>query len=292
MVKLGHVALDGTKIHANASKHKAMSYDRMEKKAAELEAEVKRLMVEAETTDAEEDRKYGKGKRGDELPEELRYKEGRLRKIKAAMKALEEEAEGKPAAKAQRNFTDPDSRIMKDGATKAFEQSYNCQAAVDESQVIVAAEVTQQGNDKQQVKPMVSAIRKNTRNVPETMTQDNGYFSEDNVQHLEKKGIDGYVATGRRKHGEDIPPCSRGRIPEGLTIRERMARKVATKRGRAIYAKRKQIVEPVFGQIKEVRGFRRFLLRGLEAVQGEWSLVCLTHNLMKLFRHEMMPAMG
>jgi len=162
----------------------------------------------------------------------------------------------------------------------------------DESQVIVAAEVTQQGNDKQQVKPMVSAIRKNTRSVPETMTQDNGYFSEQNVQHLEKKGIDGYVATGRQKHGQETPPCCRGRIPEGLTIRERMARKLVTKRGRAIYAKRKQIVEPVFGQIKEARGFRRFLLRGLDAVKAEWRLVCLAHNLMKLFRHELVPAMG
>ena len=292
MVKLGHVALDGTKIQANASKHKAMSYDRMEKKAAELEADVKRLMAEAEATDAEEDRKHGKGKRGDELPEDLRFKETRLRKIKAAMKALEEEAKGRPEAKAQRNFTDPDSRIMKDGATKAFVQSYNCQAAVDASQVIVAAEVTQQGNDKQQVKPMVSAIRKNTHSVPGTMTQDNGYFSEENVQYLEKKGIVGYVATGRQKHGQETPPCCRGRIPEGLTIRERMARKLATKRGRAIYAKRKEIVEPVFGQIKEARGFRRFLLRGMEAVQGEWSLVCLTHNLLKLFRHEIVPVMG
>lgn len=291
MVKLGHVALDGTKIQANASKHKAMSYDRMEKKAEELEAEVKRLMADAEKTDEEEDGKHGKGKRGDELPEELRFKEGRLRKIKAAMKALEEEAKGRPEAKAQRNFTDPDSRIMKDGATKAFQQSYNCQAAVDASQVIVAAEVTQQANDKQQVHPMVKAIRQNTRRMPETMTQDNGYFSEENVEHLKAKGIDIYVATGRQKHGTDSPPCTRGRIPGGLTIRERMARKLATKKGRAIYAKRKQIVEPVFGQIKEARGFRRFLLRGLEAVKAEWSLVCLTHNLMKLFRHETVPVM-
>jgi transposase len=285
MLRLGRVALDGTKVRANASKHKAMSYERMEKKAAELEADVRRLMKEAEGADREEDGRYGKGRRGDELPEELRFKEGRLKKIREAMKALEEEAGGQPEGKAQKNFTDPDSRIMKDGATKSFEQSYNCQAAVTEGQVIVAAEVTQSANDKQQTVPMIRAIRENTGKKPGAVLQDNGYFSEENIAHLEKKGIAAYVATGRQKHGTERLPSPRGRMPAGLTIKERMARKLATKAGRAIYATRKEIVEPVFGQIKEARGFRRFLLRGLEAVRGEWRLVCLTHNLLKLFRH-------
>jgi transposase len=318
LVKLGHVSLDGTKVKANASKHKAMSYGRMEKKAEELEAEVKRLLAEAQAVDDAEDAEYGKGKRGDELPNELHFKQDRLRKIKEAMESLELEAKAeaqamreemrlkelslkkegkkrkgkkpkdpsdKPASKAQRNFTDPESRIMKDGASKSFEQAYNCQAAVDEkSQIIVATNVTQQPNDKQQLEPLVEEIKKNTDdNTPEKLSADNGYFSESNVQYLEQEGIDGYIATGRQKHG-DVPQASgRGRIPKDATTQERMARKLRTKKGRETYSKRKQIVEPVFGQIKEARGFRRFLLRGLENVSAEWDLICLTHNLLKLF---------
>lgn len=317
LVKLGHVSLDGTKVKANASKHKAMSYARMEKSAKELEQEVARLLSEAQKVDEQEDIRYGKGKRGDELPEELRFKESRLRKIREAMASLEAEAKeeaeqereakrnqqealaqkgqkprgnkrreisDKPDGKAQRNFTDPESRIMKDGASKSFEQCYNCQAAADESQVIVATGVTQETNDKEQAKPMVEAIKANLDGrVPEKMSKDSGYYSEQNVLHLQKEGIDAYIAVGRQKHGEAPSRVPRGRIRNETTIKERMARKLRTKKGQGIYKKRKQIVEPVFGQIKEARGFRRFHLRGLEAVTGEWDLVCLTHNILKLF---------
>ncbi|RLB91599.1 MAG: IS1182 family transposase, partial [Deltaproteobacteria bacterium] len=255
LVKLGHVSLDGTKVRANASKHKAMSYGRMEKKVVELEAEVAALLKRAESVDAEEDALYGKGKRGDELPDELRYRETRLRKIKEAMSALEREAEDKakakaqamrdekrnnkksnrkrrgrkkqndsvkPAPKSQRNFTDPDSRIMVDGATKSFEQSYNCQAAVDDkAQVIVATNVTQQANDKRQVKPVVEKLKENTGDdKPKKLSADSGYFSEENVIILEDEGIDGYIATGRQNHGEKPLAAPRGRIPDDATVKE------------------------------------------------------------------------
>lgn len=319
LVRLGHVSLDGTKIKANASKHKAMSYGRMEKKAAELEAEVKHLLRQAQMADDTEDAKYGKGTRGDELPEDLRFKQSRLKKIKEAMASLEAEAKekadakrkdikaseqalrkdgqkrrgkepkepsDKPGSKAQRNFTDPDSRIMKDGASKSFEQAYNCQAGVDEgSQVIVAANVTQEPNDKQQVKPLVEEIKKNTNgDKPCKVSADNGYFSESNIEYLEDEGIDGFIAVGRQKHGDVPEPARRGRIPKAATKQQRMSRKLQTKKGGEIYSKRKYIVEPVFGQIKEARGFRRFLLRGMQNVTAEWDLICLTHNLLKLFR--------
>jgi len=308
LVKLGHVALDGTKVKANASKHKAMSYDRMQKKTDELKAEIARLLAEAEATDETEDVRYGRGKRGDELPEELRFRERRLRKIEEAKQALEEEArkeaEAKPSAagkpeaatvrpkpKAQRNFTDADSRIMKDGATKAFEQAFNGQVAVDsEYQVIVAAGVTQECNDKRQVEPMVERMKANLDGLcPKQMTLDNGYYSDENVKFLRQEGIDAYIATGRLKHGEVPPPVPRGRIPKGLTTKERMARKLRTVKGRCTYAKRKEIAEPAIGQIKEARGFRRFLLRGLEKVDAEWLIICLTHNLLKLFRWSWQP---
>jgi len=256
LVKLGHVSLDGTKIKANASKHKAMSYGRMEKKAEELEAEVDRLLKQAQAVDDDEDSRYGKGKE----------------------------------PKAQRNFTDPESRIMKDGASKSFEQSYNCQAGVDEkSQVIVATSVTQEPNDKQQVKPLVKKIKKNTEgDKPGKISADSGYFSETNVDYLETEGIEGFIATGRQKHGDVPATAGRGRIPKDATKQERMSRKLRTKKGRETYSKRKHIVEPVFGQIKEARGFRRFLLRGLENVSAEWDIICLTHNLLKLFRSGLM----
>lgn len=327
MVKLGHVALDGTKVRANASKHKAMSYGRMEKKAQQLEEEVARLLAEAESVDAGEDARYGKGKRGDELPEELRFKQSRLQKIQEAMTSLEQEAEaetqgrreeirgqqearekeghgrrgrkpkepsGRPDPKAQRNFTDPESRIMKEGATGSFEQCYNCQAAVDEkAQVIVAATVTQQPNDKEQLKPVLEKLEENTGGKkPRTVSADAGYFSEANATHCALEGIDAYLATQKHRHSRASPPAPRGRIPRDATIKERMARKLRTIKGRCTYALRKQIVEPVFGQIKEVRGFRRFLLRGLENVQAEWSLMCLTHNLLKLFRSGLAPKLA
>lgn len=323
LVKLGHVSLDGTKVKANASKHKAMSYGRMEKKVEELEIEVTGLLEQAQAVDDDEDSKYGKGKRGDELPKELRFKQGRLKKIKEAMKSLEAEAKtkadakrkelqqkeqalqkegekrrgkkpkdpsGKPEPKAQRNFTDPESRIMKDGASKSFEQSYNCQAGVDEkTQIIVATNVTQEPNDKQQLKPLVEDIKNNSEgNKPAKISADNGYFSETNVDYLEVEGIEGFIATGRQKHGDVPATAGRGRIPKDATTQERMSRKLRTRKGRETYSKRKYIVEPVFGQIKEARGFRRFLLRGLENVSAEWDLICLTHNLLKLFRSGLM----
>lgn len=318
LVTLGHVALDGTKVRANASKHKAMSYGRMVEKERELEAEVARLLAEAERVDAEEDALYGKGKRGDELPDELKFRKTRLAKIRQAKKALEEraraEAEQKraaqaeeekqreasgekrsgpapkeisdaPQSKAQINFTDPQSRIMKDGATQSFEQCYNGQAAVDaQSQIIVATAVTQAPNDKQQVAPMIEKMKENLGGEkPAELSADNGYFSEDNVAYVERETIEPFIATGRQKHGEKVLPAH-GRLPQNATIKERMARKLRTLRGRGAYKKRKQTVEPVFGQIKGARGFRQFLLRGLRNVSAEWDLICLTHNLLKLHR--------
>jgi transposase len=323
LVKLGHVALDGTKMRANASKHKAMSYGRMEEKIAELEAQVQELLSKAEAVDAAEDAEYGKGRRGEELPEGLRWRQQRLEKIRQAKATLEAEAQAqataerskrsqekppnpssgdeqaaaaspsvptRPADKAQRNFTDPDSRIMKDGATKSFEQCYNCQAAVDsKAQVIVAAQVTQQANDKQQVEPLVAQMKSNLNKLkPREVSADAGYYSEENVRHLEAEQIAAYVAPDRQKHGAAMG-SPRGRIASSATPKERMARKLRTVKGRRKYAKRKATVEPVFGQIKEARGIRRFLLRGLGAVQGEWNMICLTHNLLKLFRSGWRP---
>jgi transposase len=326
LVKLGHVSLDGTKVRANASKHKAMSYGRMEKSVVELEGEVKRLLAEAEGTDTAEDNRYGRGRQDEALPEELRFKQSRLAKIKEAKEALEQEArEGaeaqrleqakkredrdasgdhrgrppkvpseRPEGKAQRNFTDPDSRIMKDGATKAFEQCYNCQAAVDgDSQVIVATRVSQETNDKKELKPVVETLKKNLDGAkPKQLTTDNGYFSENNVTYLAEEQIDGYLATGRIKHGDQLPVAPRGRIPKEASIKERMARKLRTVKGRAIYAKRKEVSEPVFGQIKHVRGIRQLLLRGVDKVRKEWDLICLGHNVLKLFRSGWRPAIA
>ena len=323
LVKLGHVALDGTKVLANASKHKAMSYKRMKKKRTELKAEVAELMARAETVDAEEDAEFGKGVRGDEIPEELRFREKRLAKIEEAMASLEAEAKAEadakraeiaakekareeedrprrgpkpkppsdePKDKAQRNFTDPESRIMVDGATKAFVQAYNCQAAVDaDSQVIVAADVTQEANDKRQVEPVTEQVKANAGRKPKSVSADSGFYSEANAEYLSDEGIDAYVATEKMKHGER-PPSPRGPIPKSATPKQRMQRKLRTKKGRETYARRKTSVEPVFGQIKDARGIRRFLLRGIEAVRAEWRLICLTHNLLKLFRAKSAPA--
>ena len=330
LLKLGHVALDGRKVHANASKHKAMSYGRMKKAEEDLEREVKALLAEAERVDWEEDGKSGKGVRGEDLPEELRRRESRLRKIREARSALEAEArvkaeaeaegarkklaeraekeresgkklpgrepkvpdpeQAKPEEKSQRNFTDPDSRIMKDGATKSFEQCYNAQAAVvEERQVIVASSVSQEANDKNQLEPMVEAIAENMGELPKKLTADAGYYSEDNVKVLEDKEIDGYIAVGRIKHGE-AAPAVRGRPPKEMSPRDRMRRKLMSKRGRTVYARRKCVVEPVFGQMKQVRGLRQFLLRGFEKVSCEWDLWCLTHNLLKLYRFGSLPA--
>jgi transposase len=302
-IKLGRVALDGTKVKANASKHKAMSYERMKEKERAIRAEVRALLAQAEATDAAEDALYGADQRGDELPEELQRRESRLKKIREAKRALEERArqeakdkgksdqevqQSRPAGKDQYNFTDPESRIMKGG--DGFVQGYNVQAAVESTlQLIVGQDVTQAANDKEQIKPMLQVIEKQSGQRPDEALADSGYCSEKNLEYVETGNesgpiIDAYIATGKQKHGESRQPCPRGPLPQDATRVERMKRKLQTKAGRRVYAARKTIVEPVFGQIKQARGFRQFLLRGLDKVSGEWSLVCLTHNILKLYR--------
>lgn len=333
LVKLGHVAIDGSKLRANASKHKAMSYERMCAKEEQLVAEVERLLQEAAATDEAEDQEYGKGRRGDELPPELARRESRLRKIREAKAALEAEAKEKAAAaaavaqakievrkkreeetgkktpgrppqvvevetakpepKAQRNFTDPESRIMKDSATGSFEQSYNAQIAVDsEAQIIVAASLTQEVNDKQQLVPMLTAVKDNLGQLPEKVTADAGYFSAAAVSNEEVSSVDLYVTPDSGKKTEvETELLSAAVAPAAdQPVIEAMREKLKTAAGRAVYKQRKLIVEPVFGQVKEVRGFRRFSFRGLRKNQAEWALICLTHNLLKLFRQGNLPA--
>jgi len=296
LVKLGHVALDGTKIQANASKHKAMSYKRMKEEETRLEAEVAELFRKAETVDAEEDQRYGKGKRGDELPRELVFRESRLKKIREARQALEAEArqaaeKGQennaqtvmPQDKSQRNFTDADSHIMPAPGGKHFIQAYNAQAAVDSAhQVIVAAEITNRPVDRGQAEPMMAVVKANTGSFPLQMSADAGYFSSDAVTNLATLGIDVYMPPGKTRHRSIVLPAPRGRIPKSLSIPDRMRRKLRTKKGQTCYALRKELPEPVFGQIKQVRGFRQFLLRGLDNVGDEWRLICAGHNLLKL----------
>ncbi len=296
LVKLGHVALDGTKVRANASRHKAMSYRRMKEKEAQLAAEVAELLRRAQEVDDEEDRRYGQDKRGDELPEELAFREGRLEKIREAMAALEAEAQaaaeaegkehlGVPDDKAQRNFTDAESRIMPGPGGRDFLQAYNCQAVVDHAhQVIVAARATNQSSDKQQAAAMMQETIDNVGAVPREVSADAGYYSAKAVDELYALGVDPFVAPEQTRHGRVVPPAPRGRIPRHLSPRDRMRRKLQTRRGRQRYALRMETVEPVFGQIKAGRGFRQFLMRGLDKVQGEWSLICTGHNLLKLFR--------
>ena len=296
LVKLGHVALDGTKVKANASRHKAMSYRRMKEQEARLAVEVAELLRRAQEADAEEDHRYGKDKRGDELPEELAFREGRLRKIREAKAALEAEAEaqaeaeggnhpGVPGDKAQRNFTDPESRIMPGPGGRDFQQAYNCQAVVDNAhQVIVAARATNQPSDKGQAPVMMEETIDNVGAVPREVSADAGYYSAKAVDELYALGVDPFVAPEQTRHGRVVPPAPRGRIPSHLSPRDRMRRKLQTKRGRQRYALRMETVEPVFGQIKQGRGFRQFLMRGLEKVNSEWSLICTGHNLLKLFR--------
>jgi len=299
-MQVGRVALDGTKVKANASKHKAMSHDRMVEKEQQLKTEVRQLLEQAEAADAEEDTRHGKNRRGEELPAELARRETRLKKIREAKRALaarareKAEAEGsdpkqaKPKEKDQYNFTDPESRIMK--GADGFVQAYNAQAAVEPNfQLIVGQAVTQATNDKEQLLPMVAVIEQQSGQRPEEILADSGYCSEKNLEGLEsadqpEQEIIGYIATQRLKHDEYKEPCPRGPLPKGATRVDRMRRKLKTKVGKAVYAARKAIVEPVFGQIKQARGFRQFLLRGIEKVRGEWSLVCLTHNLLKMYR--------
>jgi transposase len=298
LVKLGHISLDGTKIKANASRHKAMSYKRMKEEEERLEAEISEMLQKAVAVDEEEDRRYGKDKRGDELPRELAFRESRLKKIRLAREALEAEAkqeaeqaekEGKKAAavptdKTQRNFTDPDSRIMPAPGGKHFEQAYNAQAAVDSAhQVIVAAGVTDEPTDRKQARPMIEQVKTNTGRLPRQMSADAGYFSSETVQTLTSDGVDVYIPPDKTKHRLSLPPAPRGRIPGSLSLPDRMRRKLRTKKGRQRYGLRKVLSEPVFGQIKQARGFRRFLLRGREKVSGEWQFICTGHNVLKLF---------
>jgi transposase len=391
LVSLGNVALDGTKVKANASKHKAMSHERMLKTEAQLEAEIAALLRKAELIDAQEDARYGKGKRGDELPKELQRRQDRLdalRKAKAeleaeaaadnarrreqqartaeeqaaeaadaeaaaadndknaakseaAAQALAKEAQqaerrakaargraelarklavdkaraaglpapdlpssvdplampsrnlpttaaGDPKANAQRNVTDPDSHILKGG--DGWMQGYNCQAAVDgDHQIIVAVGISNQASDAPHFEPMVERIVANTGQLPETLITDAGFCSTDNIERSEQRGLDAYISTSRQEHGKRPRP-SRGPAPRNLDARGRMDRKIRSKAGQAIYALRKTIVEPVFGQIKGARGLDRFLLRGLEKVNGEWSLMAMTHNILKLHRAELVAA--
>lgn len=335
LVKLGNLSTDGTKMGANASRHKAMSYGYMKKDIARLEAEIEQLLKQAEQTDAEQDAALG-SRRGDELPAELKRRTDRLAKIQEAKARLEaaaqikadeeqrrrddeqaqREAEGRqrrgkepapvdptPEDKSQTNFTDPEAKIMKQ-SNKGCDYSYNAQAVVDrENQIIVAAEVTDQANDKQQATPMARAALDNLKAsgierpvaaggtpVPLPNTADSGYFSEKAVEELEKLGMDPHLATGRQKHHETADTAAAGEAASGATAKEKMQAKLRTARGKLLYAARKQIVEPVFGQIKSARGIRKFLMRGLEKVSAEWQLICLTHNLLKMWRRASVAA--
>jgi transposase len=294
-MKLGRVVLDGSKVKANASKHKAMSYGRMKTEEQRLQAEVRRMLEEAAATDEEEDRRYGKDRRGDELPAELARRETRLEKIREAKKAVEErarekaESQGKPKQQAQPkdeaqyNFSDPESRIMK--GPDGFVQAYNTQIAVEpDLQLIVGQRVTQAANDKQQLGPLVEAVVEQAGQKPKVVISDSGYCSDQNLKYLEKKRMEGFVAVDRESYRKRNQTGPRGALPKDATRSDRMRRKLQTKAGAAVYSIRKTVVEPVFGQIKQARGFRQFLLRGLEKTQGEWAMICLTHNILKLHR--------
>jgi transposase len=325
LVKLGNVSTDGTKIQGNASRHKAMSYGYMNKEVERLREEIEALVTAAYQQDEAEDAVLG-SRRGDELPAELARREDRLATIEAAMRRLEARAKteadaerqrraeaeaarqrtgqkrrGKapkpvadaPTDTAQSNFTDPELHIMQT-TNKGWEYCGNAQASVDEAcQIILACDVTDASNDKQQAEPMAQAtlatlaqagiaLPKDASDAVHAIpaTLDNGYYSETAAQALEDLGFDPYMATGRQRHHGSEAEAS----APPATAKERMAAKVRTPAGKALYARRKVIVEPVFGQIKEARGFRRFLLRGLEHIRGEWRLVCLTHNLLKIWR--------
>lgn len=313
LVKLGHVAIDGTKIKANASKYQSLSYERMKDTEQELAAEVARLLSEAQGIDEEEDQLYGPGKRGDELPEELRDPETRLARIRSLIGELEAEAkaaaeheqaekekpeaersrrkwrrkwevsaggETLPLPKSKRNLTDPDSRIMKDGATKTFHQAYNIQIGVDQqAQIIVATKVVQSGADQEQLIPVLREVEKNLGRMPERVSADAGYYSKAAITHEAVRAVDLYVPPNQR------PPVNwEETLPPEATVQEQMWHKLGSKVGREVFSKRKVIVEPVFAQVKHIRGFRQFLLRGLQQVEAEWLLVCMTHNLLKLFR--------
>ncbi len=316
MVKMGRVALDGTKVKANASRHKAMSYDRMCAAQETLEAEVEAMMGEAERVDAEEDAAYGPDNRGGDLQGEMARRESRLAKIRKAKDDLEanaraqaadkartkaqaagsdeEEAERNAARaaesatvkpKAQRNSTDSDARIMKT-ADGSFHYCYNAQAVVDDAyQVIVATDFAASGADNPAFGAMLGQTMTNTGTTPRETLADAGYFSSDNIDAADRAGTDPLIATGRLAHGDQVPDAPRGRIPKDATPKQRMARKLRTKKGKAAYARRKVIVEPVFGQMKTTQGAGRLLLRGHDQARAEWRLLAACHNLRKLFAY-------
>ena len=323
LVKMGALAIDGTKLRANASRHKAMSYERMGKAEAQLEEEIAAieaqaatLLEDAEAVDRKEDERYGPDRRGDELPAELARRESRLARIRQAKAALEAEEvererarqaemreEGRkprkpdpddeppaPKPSAQRNFTDPESKIMKtsDGA---FHQCFNAQAVVDShAQVILAADATDEAPDARQLAPALEQLDENLVAIEAELPADAkllgdaGYFSEDNIEITTGHGLDPHLATGRFKRSEPQPPAPRGPVPNGATAKQRMARKLQTKRGHTAYAKRKTIVEPVFGQMETVQSARQLLLRGKAAARAQWRFHCAVHNLLKLHR--------
>jgi transposase len=330
LVRLGTIAVDGTKIQGNASRHKAMSYGYMTQEVGRLRAEIDQLLQQAQDVDAGDEAALG-ARRGDELPAELRRRQDRLATIEAAMKRLEaeakaaadaerrrrEEAEAErqragtkrrgrapgpiveaPAAKAQTNFTEPELSIMKT-ANKGWDCCGNAQASVDDGrQIILACDVTAECNDKRQGEPMAQATRARLDQAgiaaaadepgarsPIPAALDTGYFSAEAVAGLEREGFDPHIATERQRHHHATETAASEPTSEPTTAKEKMQAKLKTAAGRAVYARRKVIVEPVFGQIKEARGFRRFLLRGLERIRGEWRLVCLTHNLLKIWRY-------
>jgi transposase len=321
--QLGVLALDGTKLKANASRHKAMSYDRMTQVEEILQQEINELLARAAAADAAEDGELGTDRRGDELPAELQQRESRLQKIREAKRRLEKRARAAaqaiadeqaaqgqtpsidpasvlPEPKDQINFTDPESRIMK-LPNKGWDQCGNAQAIVSEDQLIVACDVTDQANDVQQVEPMIQQLEENlqaagssllvrnlTTSVRPALLADAGYYSEKNTQAIESAGLDPFIATQRLRHHERLTAPEPEEDADGnnsyQTPKQKMARKVRSQRGRETYSRRKTIVEPVFGQIKGVRGIRQFSMRGMKQMQGEWALICLTHNLLKLFR--------
>ena len=317
LVTLGRVALDGTKLRASASRRKAMSYGRLGPRVEQLEAEVSAILADAEATDLAEDEEFGEDRRGDEVPPELARRETRLAKLRAAKEAIEAEAAQRaaekaadraakdgadetgiaeaaataaagatPADRAQRSFTDPESRMMK--TNDGFQYAYNAQAVVDEhSQVVLAAKVTDQAGDVQQFIPMITAATQNLGDAgidaaPKVALADAGYCSQDNLQAIADAKIDAVIATGRIRRNERVPDTPRGPIPKDATRRERMARRLRTKPGRADYARRKAIVEPVFGQMKVRQHAGHLQLRGITGAQGEWTLHAICHNLRKL----------
>ncbi len=302
LARFGTLSIDGTKVRANASKRKAMSYGRMVEEEKRLEAEIKALVGRARAVDDQEDERYGADVRGDELPEELKRREDRLEaiveakaRLEARQRALDDargrkpgqarnpkggrpykRAYGEPEAKAQSNFTDPESRIMKT-STEGFQQCYNAQLAVEgENQLVVAAEVTSNASDQGQMLPRLDEVKAAYGESPERVLADAGYCNELDLASLEERGVDAYVALGREGHKAVAVNA------KAHPARARMANKLATPEGQAQYAKRKWLSEAPNGWIKQALGFRRFSVRGLDQARGEWALVCLALNMKRI----------